>query len=75
MKPVKVDIEVENHDLFEWGGGCKIISTPGHTSGHISILLRKHNILITGDAAVVEDGDLVIANPHFYLDIAEAEKS
>ncbi|MDE7218383.1 MAG: MBL fold metallo-hydrolase [Oscillospiraceae bacterium] len=75
VQPVPVDLELHDGDCFDWGGGCKIISTPGHTPGHISLLLPKEGTLITGDAAVVEDNELVLANPQFCLDIEEAGRS
>ena len=75
VKPVKVDLEVTDGDRFDWGGGCKIISTPGHTPGHISVFLPQDNVLITGDAAVAEDGELKLANPQFCLDLDAAEQS
>lgn len=73
--PVDVDIKVKDGDYFDWAGGCRIIATPGHMPGHISLYLEESNSVVTGDAAVVEDGKLVIANPHFTLDLEKAEES
>ncbi|MDF2802207.1 MAG: Zn-dependent hydrolase, glyoxylase [Anaerocolumna sp.] len=73
--PSPVDIKVNDGDAFDWCGGCKIIATPGHTPGHISLLLPGHNTIITGDAAVIEAGKLVVANPGYALNLSEAEKS
>jgi glyoxylase-like metal-dependent hydrolase (beta-lactamase superfamily II) len=76
VKPVNVDITVKDGDCFEWGGGCKVISTPGHMPGHISLYLKETNSIITGDAAVIiENNKLVIANPQFALDLELAKKS
>lgn len=75
VKPVPVDRTVKEGDVLDWCGGCEIFETPGHTLGHISIYLQKYNTLIAGDAAAIEDGGLVIANPRFALDCAAAEKS
>lgn len=76
VKPVNVDITVKDGDCFEWGGGCKVISTPGHMPGHISLYLKETNSIITGDAAVIiENTKLVIANPQFALDLELAKKS
>lgn len=41
--------------------------------GHISLFLTKTNSIVTGDAAVIENGELVIANPQFTLDLNLAE--
>jgi glyoxylase-like metal-dependent hydrolase (beta-lactamase superfamily II) len=75
IKPVSVDIEVKNGEHFDWGGGCEIIDTPGHMPGHISLYLKKSNSVITGDAAVIEGNQLVIANPHYTLDLDAAKAS
>lgn len=75
VKPVNVDIVVNDGDYFDWAGGCQVISTPGHMPGHISLYLRETNSIITGDAAVIENNKLVIANPQFALEIEVAKKS
>lgn len=75
LKPVEVDRILKAGEVFDWGGGCEILKTPGHTPGHISIRARNGAFCITGDAAVVEDGKLVVANPQFCLNLEEAEKS
>ncbi|MGE6258486.1 MBL fold metallo-hydrolase [Heyndrickxia sporothermodurans] len=75
IKNVPVDIVVKGGDYFEWAGGCEILSTPGHTPGHISIYNKKLDVIITGDAAVIEDKALKVANPHFTLNLTDAEES
>lgn len=75
IKNVPVDIVVKDGDSFEWAGGCKILLTPGHTPGHISIYNKKLDTIITGDAAVMEDQALKVANPHFALNLTEATES
>ncbi|XLP24360.1 MBL fold metallo-hydrolase [Bacillus toyonensis] len=54
---------------------CQIVATPGHTSGHISLYFPNLNYVITGDAAVQDNRELIIANPSFCLDIEKAEQS
>ena len=75
VRPVKVDLEVEEGNWFPWAGGCRVLATPGHTPGHISLYLEQEKVLITGDAAVVEEGRLEVANPQFCLDLEQAERS
>jgi glyoxylase-like metal-dependent hydrolase (beta-lactamase superfamily II) len=75
LKPVPVDIVVKDGDFFEWAGGCKILFTPGHTPGHISIYNEKLDTIITGDAAVIEDNVLKVANPNFALNLTDATES
>ncbi|PEP30314.1 MBL fold metallo-hydrolase [Bacillus wiedmannii] len=54
---------------------CQIVATPGHTSGHISLYFPDLECVITGDAAVQDNNELVIANLNFCLDIEKAEES
>ena len=57
------------------GGGCEIVATPGHTPGHVSIRASDNSFFITGDAAVLENGKLAVANPDYCLDIDTAKHS
>ncbi len=75
VQPVAVDLEVEDGDAFDWCGGCTIIGTPGHTPGHISVFVNGKKVMITGDAATIDNGKLVIANPQYTLNEKEAEAS
>lgn len=75
VKPCRVDMTVSGGEMFDWCGGCEIIDTSGHTPGHISLYLKEHNTIITGDAAVLEEGRLVVANPQHAFDLNKAEAS
>lgn len=75
VHPAAVDLEVQDGDTFDWCGSCTIIETPGHTPGHISIFVKGKKVMVTGDAAALESGALVIANPQYALDITAAEAS
>ena len=75
VPPVSVDLEVQDGDVFDWCGGCRIIGTPGHTPGHISVFVNEKKVMITGDAAALSNGELVIANPQYAIDKKEAEES
>lgn len=75
VKPVPVDIQVKDGDRFDWCGGCVIVATFGHTLGHISLYVEKEGCLIVGDAATIEKGELVVANPQFTLDPERASHS
>ncbi|MGN4672503.1 MBL fold metallo-hydrolase [Bacillus cereus group sp. MYBK106-1] len=74
IKHISVDEKVHNDQMI-LNGECQIVATPGHTSGHISLYFPNLDYVITGDAAVQENGELVIANPDFCLDIEKAEES
>ncbi|MDF2504070.1 MBL fold metallo-hydrolase [Clostridium sp.] len=75
IKPVKVDLLVEDQEIFPWCGGTEIIATPGHMPGHISLYLKESKTLIAGDALVIENDKLGIANPNYTLDMFLAKKS
>jgi glyoxylase-like metal-dependent hydrolase (beta-lactamase superfamily II) len=75
VRPVAVDTLVEDGDILDWCGGCTILGTPGHTPGHICVYHHGKNTLIAGDAAVLEEGRLMVANPQYALNLDQAEAS
>lgn len=75
VKAVNVDLLLKNGDKFPWCKGTEIISTPGHMPGHISLYVKESKTLISGDALVIENDELAIANPSYTLDLVEAKKS
>ncbi|MGE7837462.1 MBL fold metallo-hydrolase [Viridibacillus arvi] len=74
LKYVSIDEKVHDGDRI-LDDKCRIIATPGHTSGHISLYFPSLNSVITGDAAVNEKQELIIANPNFCLDVDNAQQS
>lgn len=46
---VEVSEEFADGDLLPFGGGLRVIHTPGHTPGHVSLLHEASSTLITGD--------------------------
>ncbi|MEC3523801.1 MBL fold metallo-hydrolase [Bacillus paranthracis] len=74
IRHISVDEKVHNDQMI-LNGQCQIVAIPGHTSGHISLYFPDLHSVITGDAAVQDNGELVIANPNFCLDIEKAEES
>lgn len=75
IEPAQVDRTVTHGERLPWCGGIDIVHTPGHTSGHISLYLTASKTLIAGDAVVIEDGRLNIANPQQSWDLKEAIRS
>lgn len=53
----------------------RIITTPGHTAGHIAVLDEIGGILVAGDALGTVGGTLAGSNPQFTADKAAAEAS
>ncbi|MES5919554.1 MBL fold metallo-hydrolase [Bacillus cereus group sp. RP37] len=74
IRHISVDEKVHDGQMI-LNDECQIVATPGHTSGHISLYFPNLNCVITGDAAVQDNNELVIANPNFCLDIEKAEES
>jgi len=48
--PCRVDREVEDGDVLDFGGGAVVIAVPGHTDGSIALRLPASRALFTGDA-------------------------
>ncbi|WP_342561434.1 MBL fold metallo-hydrolase [Paenibacillus sp. FSL R7-0345] len=76
LRHIPVDQTVRDGEWL-FGGACKVMATPGHTSGHISLYLPELDSVITGDAAYSEANgtELLVANPQYCLDLPQAEKS
>jgi glyoxylase-like metal-dependent hydrolase (beta-lactamase superfamily II) len=64
-------LEVADGDTI---AGMTIVATPGHTDGHISVLVPGQ-ILLTGDAINNTDGVLSGPNPQFSSDMPAAVES
>jgi glyoxylase-like metal-dependent hydrolase (beta-lactamase superfamily II) len=50
--PRPLEVAADGADIF----GLRVVSTPGHTPGHISVYDAGAKLLITGDAAVGAEG-------------------
>ena len=70
-----VDKTVADEEELPYCGGITVITTPGHTPGHISLYHKKSKTLITGDTLLVVDGQLRKPDPRLTLDMDVAIKS
>lgn len=75
LKKVHVDRAVEDKEVIDCCGGIEIVATPGHMPGHISVYLREHKAVVTGDALVIYKGRLHTANGFTNIDNKQAKKS
>ena len=50
--PCRVDHELQDGDEIEAAGGLKVVHAPGHTPGHIALLMPSNRILFAGDAVL-----------------------
>jgi glyoxylase-like metal-dependent hydrolase (beta-lactamase superfamily II) len=55
---VKVDRALQDDEVLPLAGGVRVIMTPGHTPGHLSLYLERTKTLIAGDALVSDGGQL-----------------
>lgn len=72
---VRVDRKLKDGDELPQHGGLSIVHTPGHSPGHISIFVRSHGLLISGDALRLENGVLVGPSPQATPDMKTAMES
>jgi glyoxylase-like metal-dependent hydrolase (beta-lactamase superfamily II) len=56
--PQPVDGTLEAGQVLPVLGGLRVISTPGHTPGHVSFYLEQQKILFAGDSMRAENGKL-----------------
>ncbi len=71
----RVDRTLADGERLPYCGGIRVIHTPGHTPGHLSLYLERSRTLIAGDALVSEDGVLQGPRPGVTLDMATALRS
>ncbi|WP_227131377.1 MBL fold metallo-hydrolase [Halorubellus salinus] len=56
--PATVDLElVGDEALNTTAGPMRVVNTPGHSPGHVSLYLPDHRLLLAGDALVADHGD------------------
>src|SRR5215211_5788121 len=75
LEPIDVDEYLEDGARLELAGGIRVIFTPGHTPGHLSLYLERPKVLIAGDALTAEGGRLNGPNPSATPDVGEAARS
>jgi len=55
--------------------GLRVVGTPGHTLGHISVLDEAGGILVAGDAIGTDTGKVAGSKPSFTEDVEQAKAS
>jgi glyoxylase-like metal-dependent hydrolase (beta-lactamase superfamily II) len=69
--PRELSPVVDGDNVF----GLRVITTPGHTPGHISMLDESASVLVAGDAINGVDGGVSGPNPRFTDDMTIANQS
>jgi glyoxylase-like metal-dependent hydrolase (beta-lactamase superfamily II) len=74
VDPIQVDKQVKDGDFIK---SLKVIHTPGHTPGHISLILEDQRLLFGADVLwnSAQQGGLVIPPSYFTLDMVTATVS
>ncbi len=73
VEPYRVAWAMEDGDVVETGlTRWRVVPTPGHTEGHVSLHAPEHGLLITGDAMHSDDLGWIDATRADLLDAAEA---
>lgn len=73
--PVPVDVNVVDGVSFRTAAGpLRVVETPGHSPGHVSLYLPWRRLLLAGDALTVQDG-LSGPNEQYTPDLVEATRS
>ena len=75
LKALRVAHVLQDGEVLPLAGGVRVVATPGHTVGHLSLYVEADGVLIAGDALTSEDGTLHGPNPQFTPDAPLATRS
>lgn len=75
FQPTHIDELLQDDARLDIAGGVRVIFTPGHTPGHISLYLEQSRTLIAGDALTANAGQLNGPSPSATPDMAQAAQS
>jgi len=77
MPPIAVqtDVILSEGQILPSLGGLRVMETPGHTPGHISLFSPSTGVLFTGDSIVTREGELVRSVKANTWDEAKADES
>jgi len=74
--PVAVDVELTDDAVVRTAAGpMRLLFTPGHAPGHVSLYLPDERLLLAADALTAADGELQGPSERFTLDMDEAGES
>jgi len=75
VKPGEIDVKLEGGEVLEPLGGLKVIHTPGHTPGSISLFAPASKLLIGGDALNKRRNNLRLPPKMASTDLTQAVES
>jgi glyoxylase-like metal-dependent hydrolase (beta-lactamase superfamily II) len=65
---VKVDVRLKDGDVMDILGGIKVVHTPGHTPGHISLYCLNEKTLLAADLFRYSRGEFHLCPPQYSSD-------
>ncbi len=71
--PCRVDRELADGDVLDWGTEARIVHVPGHTAGSVAVHLPERRQLFTGDTVAFAQGRVMLGV--FNQDRAQAARS
>jgi len=75
LRPTLVDQLLTDGERLDLAGGVRVVSTPGHTPGHLCLYLERSRTLIAGDALLAHRGRVYGPSSEFSADLAAARRS
>ncbi len=75
LEAAVVDREVVDGEVLPIGEGLQVIHAPGHTPGHIALLMPAKKVLFVGDALANTFGRLGPPAAMYTVDMAQAKES
>jgi glyoxylase-like metal-dependent hydrolase (beta-lactamase superfamily II) len=75
VEPIAVDEPLADGQGLPVLGGLRVVATPGHTPGHISLFASSAGILFAGDSLNSEGGRLIPSREAYTWDAARALES
>jgi glyoxylase-like metal-dependent hydrolase (beta-lactamase superfamily II) len=73
--PTPVDDELVEGQLLDVGGGLRVLHTPGHSPGHVSLLHETTGVLVTGDSIWNMRGRMTWSLPMLCTDFAMSKQT
>ncbi len=73
--PFEVDEIISDGQVLPIAGGLRVVETPGHTPGHISLYAESAGVLFCGDSMVSNESGLQGSRPGVTWDAAQAQES
>ena len=73
--PTPVDEQLVDGQLLDVAGGLRVLHTPGHSPGHVSLLHEPSRVLITGDSIWNMRGRMSWSVPMFCTDAALSRRT